>query len=378
MKKRILSLLISTALVIAAVVNPMISYANSEETGAPTQMDIAEFRTEKTEGTDADGNAYEYYTKTPTAPEGYVFAGWYTTKECTTAVGKGVTEGTYWAKWAKKDVLAVKYQLSASITPYHETTNMRLVTSVDSENYRGVGFVLDYGEGPSKPAMSQDVYASIKGLVNGQETYYYANQEFDTTSKYFMIYEISNIPQSVFDASIKVTPQWETLDGTIVTGTPNTVKVSEKYNENPLYDFENAVTLDKAFYKNEQVASMSRVSYADAGIAAKDASFGDYALKLTANQSWAYWPVIGILNSTTLSEVVEVTYNVYVAASADGRYAFGGTECYSNKWEEITVTYPIGKTGNLTATFNFDLPADLKGIVSAIYIDNIQVRTVAN
>ena len=96
----------------------------------------------------------------------------------------------------------------------------------------------------SKPAMSKDVYASIKGLVNGQEKYYYANQEFDATSAYFMIYEISNIPKSVFDANINVTPQWETLDGTIVKGTPNTVKISDVYTDQVTENPDGSVTIE--------------------------------------------------------------------------------------------------------------------------------------
>ena len=218
MKKRILSLVLSAALVVTAMVNPMISYATSGETGAPTEMKIDDYR--KT--TDENGN----YTEVPKAPEGYIFGGWYTTSNCDEAIATDKTTGNAWAKWVDKDVLSVKYQISADTTSWSEMTNLRLVTSVDSEQYRKVGFVINDGTKDSKPAMSDTVYQSIKGKVNGVDQYYYPNQEFDSTSKYFMVYEVSAVPNSVFATNLTIKPVWITLDGTTVTGSTNSFAIN--------------------------------------------------------------------------------------------------------------------------------------------------------
>ena len=77
----------------------------------------------------------------PNAPEeGYIFAGWYKEASCENGYRSlnGVTSAH--AKFVPEDILSVKLQLKANTKASSLTTNMRLVSSVDSLNYQEVGF----------------------------------------------------------------------------------------------------------------------------------------------------------------------------------------------------------------------------------------------
>ena len=117
--------------------------------------------------------------------------------------------------------------MTAGTTADSATTKLRLVTTVDSTAYQQVGFVINNGTADSAPVMSKTVYSSIIGNVGGVPTSYYPNEAFCETSKFFMIYEVGNVPNDVFTSIITVKPQWETLDGTVVTGVATNFKIKE-------------------------------------------------------------------------------------------------------------------------------------------------------
>ncbi len=218
MKKRSLSFVLMLALVVAAAINPMLSYATEATTGTPTEMAIDDYRKDK----DADGN----YTEVPTAPTGYVFGGWYTTATCDEPIAANKTTGNAFAKWVPNNVLSVKYQITASTTINDTTTNLRLVTTVDSVNYSKVGFVLNNGERDSKPAMANTVYEKIRGIVNGVPTDFEPETTFGAPAEFFMVYEVA-VPNSAFTTNFTVTPRWITLDGTLVEGVDNDFKIDD-------------------------------------------------------------------------------------------------------------------------------------------------------
>ena len=211
MKKRILGILLSVAMVAATIVNPMVSAA----TDTVEAQEIGTYRK-------ADGNH-----TAPAAPSGMVFAGWYTDDTYTTPIPEDQLTGLAVPKWVDAKVLAAKWQMGATTQAGDSLTKLRLVTTVDSEAYQEVGFVINNGVKDSLPQMSDTVYSSIIGVVNGTPKTYLPNEAFCDASKYFMVFEVGNIPSDVFPSIITVTPQWKTLDGTIVKGTATAFKIKE-------------------------------------------------------------------------------------------------------------------------------------------------------
>ena len=196
MKKRILGIVLSFAMVATVVINPMTSNASDA-------VEIAKYRSE--EG---------HTAPTELAPEGKVFAGWYTDATYSTPIAEDKLDGTAVPKWVDAKVLTVKYQFTNGLTVHDSETALRLVTTVDSLAYKQVGFVLNNGTKDSAPAMSDTVYEQLLG---GGKTYN-PKTTFCNDSEYFAVYEISSMPNIEFTTSLTVTPQWETLDGTVVTG----------------------------------------------------------------------------------------------------------------------------------------------------------------
>ena len=179
----------------------------------------------------APGTVYEkfddisiYRGETATEPyptkEHYVFAGWYEQENDTYPISKTTTSGTAYAKFVDEDVLSVKYQLPKEVEKENSTTKLRLVTTVDSLNYRTIGFRLEYtlgGVKTAKPYTTKNVYKTIIGTV-GEETVTYYPSEFSGSSTYIMALVLTGVPQAVYDVPITITPQWVTLDGTTVDG----------------------------------------------------------------------------------------------------------------------------------------------------------------
>lgn len=120
---------------------------------------------------------------------------------------------------------------------------MRLVTSVDSTYYKNVGFVLRVNGEDSKPCISDTVYATIIGNVNGIRKTYYPKETFDISSRYFMVCEITKIPNSEFNTDITIIPQWETLDGTIVKGMSKNIKISDACTDQAIENADGSVTV---------------------------------------------------------------------------------------------------------------------------------------
>lgn len=168
---------------------------------------------------------YTYPTK-----EGYVFAGWYTSDtvfDFDTTLPEYVTTGEAYALFVDENVLSVKWQISADTNRKSKTTNLRLITTVDSLRYQNVGFSILYdGKQFGADRLTNVVYEQIAGWEDGSVQNYFPT-EFSSESLYFMSYRINKIPQSAFYTDFKVTPFWTTLDGTKVKGNANTFQIGD-------------------------------------------------------------------------------------------------------------------------------------------------------
>ena len=187
-------------------------------------LDIASYRS---------GDVYTHPEK-----EGYLFAGWYKDKAYTEPVGANVKKGSAYAKFVDEDILGVKFQLKNETTSISTETNLRMLSSVDSLMYQTVGFQITVN-GVTKTVTSDTVYKTVYEYVDEL-----ANPKsptvFSPDSLYFVAFEITETPKEVFDFSIKVMPQWTTLDGTVVTGSDKDVVISDH-----IMDYKRGVTFEK-------------------------------------------------------------------------------------------------------------------------------------
>lgn len=160
-----------------------------------------------------EGN-YTYPTR-----KGFVFSGWYQDAAFTTPISTYTTSGPAYAKFVDENVLKVKWQIKEGTNASSATTDLRLITTVDSPNYRNVGFRIscDGMEFESDGYKAETTYTQIAGYVEGVRQNYEPTV-FSDASISFKVFRINNIPSSAFESSWYVTPFWTTLDGTTVTG----------------------------------------------------------------------------------------------------------------------------------------------------------------
>ena len=111
----------------------------------------------------ADGNDYITESQTGltitenmTAPkpitegkESYIFAGYFAESSCETPVVKS-TDMVVYKKFVPAEIMSVKAQVTKGTTSETVKTDMRLVTTVDSLNYKEVGFDV-YFNGATTP-----------------------------------------------------------------------------------------------------------------------------------------------------------------------------------------------------------------------------------
>ncbi len=111
-----------------------------------------------------------------------------------------------------------------------QSASIRFVTTVDSLDYQKVGFDIAVN-GRTVSKETETVYRKLIGIdANGNSQEMSPDTEFSEKSRYFATYPIYNIPRSAFSDTITVTPYWETLDGTKVSGTSKEYRVRDLIN----------------------------------------------------------------------------------------------------------------------------------------------------
>ena len=157
----------------------------------------------------------------PDAEPGYVFAGWYTDKECTRAnalKSTDTTTTTAYAKFVPEGVLEIKAQIKAGTTSESKMTDIRFVTSVDTLDYKAVGFEVA-ANGNTKTYGSNVVYKQLYAVDSNEiMTTYIPKEVFSSVSTYFKACTITGVPNAAFGMKWAVRPYWITLDGTRVYG----------------------------------------------------------------------------------------------------------------------------------------------------------------
>ncbi len=185
-----------------------------------------------------------------TAPikEGYVFGGWFKSADesqpLTEAELKEAVPDSAYAKFVPAQVLSVKAQnedgvTEQSIAAMREKNNngqpiseeekfyVRVMSSLDSENYTKVGFDI-YLNNKIKleNTETEKIYTGV--MVNGQPQY--AEDIYGGASKYLMTWRLTEIDWADnVKLIIYVRPYWVTKDGTKVNGLAKYVHIEDEY-----------------------------------------------------------------------------------------------------------------------------------------------------
>lgn len=176
----------------------------------------------------------------PTAPDGYIFAGWFTKETCelNEAVSPTTTSGSAYAKFIDKHLLRIQAQIPADTKDEEgATSKLRFVTSIDSLNYNKVGFTITTNANDKTyGGFDNIVYDKLTVTLNGDGTKdtvlgYTPRHLFGSTAVYYKAWIIEGIPSANYDSEFYATPYLETLDGTIVYGTTATKTVRMGLNQ---------------------------------------------------------------------------------------------------------------------------------------------------
>lgn len=175
----------------------------------------------------------------PKAPtrDGYLFAGWYTdsalTKPKTTAWKMTAGTTTLYAKWVPQSMLNTIAQLSKGTDSASDKTSMRVLSSVDSTQYKSVGFVLSTTDKSDVTDTNEScttvktttVYGSILADDESIHVDEIRSEKFCDESQYLFALTLNDIPNVKFDSEIYLRPFYITQDGTKVYGTTATKSV---------------------------------------------------------------------------------------------------------------------------------------------------------
>ena len=157
----------------------------------------------------------------PEAKEGYLFAGWYEDNTCETSVGEQTkrAEKAVYAKFVQEDVLSTKGQFSKDLKSAEQaTTALRLVTTVDCDDYVEVGFKVTSGT-QSKHYKDITAYKQITGTGENM-SFTYVPTDISKASVAFVTVVLDNISVAGTDLNreFKVQAYWKTADGTVFYG----------------------------------------------------------------------------------------------------------------------------------------------------------------
>ena len=160
--------------------------------------EINEYRTTK----DENG----YYVRSPKLP-GYVFGGWFTDSNETSSIGTATT-GAAWAKFVPQKTFIVKAQISNPVGVAIDTTldgvqtvNLRLVTGVDSLEYKKIIFKVTH-LGVTDERVLTRVMDTIDVKDEESNTYVQksANTFFGNAAEYFATLRYTGIAASTANA----------------------------------------------------------------------------------------------------------------------------------------------------------------------------------
>lgn len=192
------------------------------------------------------GKEIPVYTGTDSEGYGYVFGGWFMSEDENTYIPIEATENVgdsdVYAKFVPAYVLSVKCQNRAG-TKYTAdnsgSTNLKVISSVDSANYDAYGFELSIvalnqdGSIKEEPTLFSAGEAEANVVFEKFKIYdedkdedgqpdlvktAYPSEVFGRASKYFSAWRVDDIPEVSYGTIIWIRPYWKTMDGMTVYG----------------------------------------------------------------------------------------------------------------------------------------------------------------
>ncbi len=180
--------------------------------------------------------------------DGYVFGGWYkdvegTKTALTETEAAGIEDASVvWAKFVPAEVLSIRAQLEKATETKNgvdvASTYLRLLSGVNGLDYQKVGFDILYNKKTQDSEANQKiaknitkVFSKITNTETG-ESGLEADALFGEAATHFSVLRLDSIKAKNFGLVIYVTPQWTTLDGTLVKGQAKYVRVMDGYADN--------------------------------------------------------------------------------------------------------------------------------------------------
>ena len=295
--------------------------------------------------------------------EGKVFAGWYKDSAYKNELKASEQVDGAFAKFVDPLTLTAKCQISATTTATSKKTNLRIVTTVDSLNYQSVGFDVTIG-GKEASLLADTVYHTIYGYTDGNKVKYTPSVTFENDdSKYFMVYELQNIPSSVFEADIKIIPRWTTLDGIVVTGEPKDTSILEGIklkDENVLgtYDYSlSKGTIDFSLVDKINAADIKTIRHED-GVVISHSVSGDVVTIsedaiLNAEPKTATGAVTNVIISTKTDRYVLPLKVVTLAIRTTDDF-YNLSTYFDSDTKTIEGYYVLSNDLNFTGLSDFD------------------------
>lgn len=173
--------------------------------------------------------------------EGYVFGGWYQKnatsysplKEADLSTDKLESLTNVYAKFVPAYVLSVKAQMETETQTSNgntDSTYLRLITALDSNEYQKVNFEIYYNnkhEEKNAPDIDR-VFSSLKN-VDGE---IFPETTFGPDAHCFGALKLNAILKNNYAKIIYVRPSWTTMDGTKVEGLGKYIRVEDGFEEN--------------------------------------------------------------------------------------------------------------------------------------------------
>ncbi len=172
-------------------------------------------------------------TKKVPTKDGYIFGGWYVEQNdegfLTETTAAAAVEGSQkvYAKFVSNEVMTIKAQNRENTTSESTSTNVRLISAVDSLKYQEVGFEILINK---KNLVSGTNSTKVFEQIWNGESYDTANNHFGAAAAYFNIWRLDDIANQYFGKAIYARPYWKTMDGTVVEGLAKLVHVEDEYN----------------------------------------------------------------------------------------------------------------------------------------------------
>lgn len=166
--------------------------------------------------------------------EGYFFGGWYEADKETPVVSP-VGGTTYCAKFVPANVMSVKCQVTSGTKAETSETALRIITTVDSLDYKEVGFDVTFnlsGTPKTKRCSTTSVLKAINVDNSGAGVFKYSPNIFDIASCYYTTITITGITDKMHKTPFLIEPYWITADGTEVQGISRYMRIEDSYAAN--------------------------------------------------------------------------------------------------------------------------------------------------